>query len=382
MLWWAKERAWSVGGLLRFRKKREGGNEMTPIDAEAVQLVLVDSMLPKNTGRMIEQVKRLQDVLPESVECLFDGIEGLVSSVTREGRLDGRRLREAVEMNQCLLQALGVSCEAIDEIVRVGRQCHFAAKLTGGGGGGCVIAVASDEATAADKELLLQSLRERGYEGRGGGNHVTCLRTNTTPSVYCEERFIPSTALFKSCVRSITCSYLRLTPTRHTHSEGADLSITTHPSCIATFCSTAFVSTACSTHCLHASSPTPHAPRPPALRLRLRANSFMPMRRCTLHISSNTSTRAPCMNLASKAGLPLRKKSEANTSSQRASCSLAASKSISIDSWYRNSSTGSSSAACSRSSTYLSHYVPSPTSASRPISARFCASCTTASTTM
>ena len=164
MLWWAKERAWSVGGLLRFRKKREGGNEMMPIDAEAVQLVLVDSMLPKNTGRMIEQVKRLQGVLPESVECLFDGIEGLVSSVTREGRLDGGRLREAVEMNQYLLQALGVSCEAIDEIVRVGRQCHFAAKLTGGGGGGCVIAVASDEATAADKELLLKSLRERGYE--------------------------------------------------------------------------------------------------------------------------------------------------------------------------------------------------------------------------
>lgn len=164
VLWWAKERVWSVGGLLRFRKKREGGNEMTPIDAEAVQLVLVDSMLPKNTGRMIEKVKRLQDVLPESVECLFDGIEGLVSSVTREGRLDGGRLREAVEMNQCLLQALGVSCEAIDEIVRVSRQCHFAAKLTGGGGGGCVIAVASDEAMAADKELLLKSLRERGYE--------------------------------------------------------------------------------------------------------------------------------------------------------------------------------------------------------------------------
>ena len=41
--------------MLRFRKKREGGNEMTPIDAEAVQLVLVDSMLPKNTGRMIEK---------------------------------------------------------------------------------------------------------------------------------------------------------------------------------------------------------------------------------------------------------------------------------------------------------------------------------------
>ena len=136
---------------------------MTPIDADAMQLVLVDSMLPKNTGRMIEKVKRLQGVLPESVECLFDGIEGLVSNLTREGRLDGGRLKEAVEMNQCLLQALGVSCEAIDEIVRVGKQFHFAAKLTGGGGGGCVIAIASKEASESDEASFLQCLRERGY---------------------------------------------------------------------------------------------------------------------------------------------------------------------------------------------------------------------------
>lgn len=151
-----------VGGLLRFCKK-EGGNEMVPIDADAVQLVLVDSMLPKNTGRMIEKVKKLQGLLPESVECLFDGIEGLVNNLTREGRLDGARLKEAMEMNQCLLQALGVSCEAIDEIVRVGKQFHFAAKLTGGGGGGCVIAIASDEATAADEKSFEQCLTERGY---------------------------------------------------------------------------------------------------------------------------------------------------------------------------------------------------------------------------
>ena len=151
-----------VGGLLRFCKK-EGGNAMTPIEADAVRLVLVDSMLPKNTGRMIEKVKRLQGLLPESVECLFDGIEGLVNNLTQGDRLDGGRLKEAMEMNQCLLQALGVSCEAIDEIVRVGKQFHFAAKLTGGGGGGCVIAIASTEASTSDQESFLQCLTERGY---------------------------------------------------------------------------------------------------------------------------------------------------------------------------------------------------------------------------
>ena len=64
---------------------------------------------------------------------------------------------------------------------------------------------------------------------------MTCLLTNTTPYNYCEERFILSTALFKSCVRSITCSYLSLRRTPYSHSEGAVLSITTHPSFIAIF---------------------------------------------------------------------------------------------------------------------------------------------------
>ena len=104
-------------------------------------------MLPKNTGRMIEKVKGLKGVLPETVECVFDGIEGLVMNVTngsvnvrREEDVNARRedvyvrredvnarkedthkgeitlnpshLNHAIDMNQYLLQALGVSFAA------------------------------------------------------------------------------------------------------------------------------------------------------------------------------------------------------------------------------------------------------------------------------
>lgn len=163
------------------------------IATEPLSFLLIDSMLPKNTGRMIEKVKGLKGVLPETVECVFDGIEGLVMNVTsgsvnvgrgedvsargEENRNEGREdthkgeitlnsshLNHAIDMNQYLLQALGVSCEAIDAIVGIARQHHYAAKLTGGGGGGCVIAVASTEADEKDEEAFMTHLSQRGFD--------------------------------------------------------------------------------------------------------------------------------------------------------------------------------------------------------------------------
>ena len=184
---------------MRFCKRTTGGNELVRIATEPLSFLLIDSMLPKNTGRMIEKVKGLKGVLPETVECVFDGIEGLVMNVTngsvnvrREEDVNARmedvyvrredvnarkedthkgeitlnpsHLNHAIDMNQYLLQALGVSCEAIDAIVGIARQHHYAAKLTGGGGGGCVIAVASTEADEKDEEAFMTHLSQRGFD--------------------------------------------------------------------------------------------------------------------------------------------------------------------------------------------------------------------------
>ena len=184
---------------MRFCKRTTGGNELVRIATEPLSFLLIDSMLPKNTGRMIEKVKGLKGVLPETVECVFDGIEGLVMNVTSgsvsarggedvnarredvyvrredvnarkedthkgEITLNSSHLNHAIDMNQYLLQALGVSCEAIDAIVGIARQHHYAAKLTGGGGGGCVIAVASTEAEEKDEEAFMTHLSQRGFD--------------------------------------------------------------------------------------------------------------------------------------------------------------------------------------------------------------------------
>jgi mevalonate kinase len=54
---------------------------MNHIPCHAFQVLLVDSMLPKNTFQMIKKVRELHDLFPNSVDSLFDCIHGLVDEL-------------------------------------------------------------------------------------------------------------------------------------------------------------------------------------------------------------------------------------------------------------------------------------------------------------
>ena len=106
----------------------------------------------------------LRSLYPKSTEHLFDCIDELVkASINEEGVLEVNKLIGAVRINQSVLKTLGVSCEAIDEIVQLAEQHHFAAKLTGGGGGGCVVAI-RETACDEDEAALINVLHSRGYQ--------------------------------------------------------------------------------------------------------------------------------------------------------------------------------------------------------------------------
>ncbi|KAK8826547.1 hypothetical protein WA538_006008 [Blastocystis sp. DL] len=124
------------GGLVTFCKKGDGKYEVKPIQTEPLSLVLVDTMLPKNTARMIEKVGVLKNTLPITTEHLFDSIEALVKElVSKDNHFDQTHFYDAIQVNQGLLRVLGVSCDAIDDVVETAARYNHAAKLTGGGGG-------------------------------------------------------------------------------------------------------------------------------------------------------------------------------------------------------------------------------------------------------
>ena len=49
------------------------------------------------------------------------------------------KIKELMEMNQGLLQAMGVSHSSIETVLRTTFKYKLASKLTGAGGGGCVL---------------------------------------------------------------------------------------------------------------------------------------------------------------------------------------------------------------------------------------------------
>ena len=100
----------------------------------------------------------------------------------KEGVLEVSKLIGAVRINQNVLKTLGVSCEAIDEIVQLAEQHHFAAKLTGGGGEGCVVAI-RETACDEDEAALINVLHSRGYQTcvvRLGGEGINLEQIEST----------------------------------------------------------------------------------------------------------------------------------------------------------------------------------------------------------
>lgn len=76
------------GDLLRFKKDVSNGSMvMQGVQSSPLSLLLIDSMLPKNTAAMIQKVAQRRERFEECIHYLFDSIQALVTSVVKEVEL-------------------------------------------------------------------------------------------------------------------------------------------------------------------------------------------------------------------------------------------------------------------------------------------------------
>jgi mevalonate kinase len=135
------------GGVLAF--VRGGPCEVVEL-AAPLQLVVIPSGIPRQTGALVAGVRARRERLPEIVDPILVALGQLV----RRGRVAlGRgELAEFAELCNIaheLLGALGVSLPALDRSCAIAMQHGaLAAKLTGAGGGGCVFALCDTPASA------------------------------------------------------------------------------------------------------------------------------------------------------------------------------------------------------------------------------------------
>ena len=75
------------------------------------------------------------------------------------------KIHRLLHINHCLLKALGVSHQMLDEIVSTCEQFGIGAKLTGGGGGGMVMALYDSQNTKDTTAIanIQEELDRRGF---------------------------------------------------------------------------------------------------------------------------------------------------------------------------------------------------------------------------
>jgi mevalonate kinase len=118
-----------------------GKKAFDPIQA-ALPLVVGYTGVERSTKELVAGVRRLREEYPEVVLPIIRNI-GRLTRQARKHLEEGEDVGELMNINHGLLEALGVSNNALSRLVHAAREAGArGAKLTGAGGGGCMIAYA------------------------------------------------------------------------------------------------------------------------------------------------------------------------------------------------------------------------------------------------
>jgi mevalonate kinase len=129
----------TYGGALRF----QDGNITRKPTKSNFPLIIVNTKVPRNTKELVTNVRELKDKHPNSINSVLNSMAKITDEFEKmfdEGALI--RMGELFDVNQGLLDAIGVGHPKLSELIWQVRDLGaLGAKLTGAGGGGCLIAL-------------------------------------------------------------------------------------------------------------------------------------------------------------------------------------------------------------------------------------------------
>ena len=140
------------GGFLYFTHER-GAVKIKP--ALEMPLVVGYTSQPGNTGVLVKEVRKLCQAHPTIIKPILDIME-TVTNQAREYITTGeeKRVGELMNINQGLLDALGVNTNEISRLIYHARLAGaIGSKITGAGGGGSIIAYCPGKTREVLEEL-------------------------------------------------------------------------------------------------------------------------------------------------------------------------------------------------------------------------------------
>jgi mevalonate kinase len=131
--------------MIKFKK-----GELTNLkSSNPVKMLITDTRVGRNTKALVAGVSERASRHSDAMASVFNAVNSIseeVSSIVELAANDEiaitskeEKLAELMEMNQGLLQCMGVSHSSIETVLRTTLKFNLVSKLTGAGGGGCVL---------------------------------------------------------------------------------------------------------------------------------------------------------------------------------------------------------------------------------------------------
>lgn len=148
----------TYGGIMEYDK--EDGFKKIKSEPN-FHLVIANSNIEHSTESIVARVRKFKEIDETRFATLCNNESKLVKDVL--GLLKENNIKEIGDkaiQNQEYLETIGISNDKLREMIQIGQNKSFGAKITGAGGGGCIFAL-TDE---SNLDQTMNQFKEKNYD--------------------------------------------------------------------------------------------------------------------------------------------------------------------------------------------------------------------------
>jgi len=148
----------TYGGLMEYDKK----NGFSKIESEPnFHLVIANSNIEHSTKNVVSEVRKFKEKNEKEFSKLCEDESDLIENVLellKENNV--KDIGQKIIQNQEYLETIGISNEKLRDMIQIGQNSSFGAKITGAGGGGCIFSL-TDESNLKN---TIKEFKDKNYE--------------------------------------------------------------------------------------------------------------------------------------------------------------------------------------------------------------------------